>query len=179
MIVVEKFRWYCMIVGTVPSEGCALWWSVTSHRYFHGACLSPDGRPVQIQLCTWLTSADRECSLLTLPFVDMFYAWGCVQCPQCSLLGTGSPYAIEITYWYRLCCNIWTDVILLWPFSWSTVCYMIGYLLGDMVIVWRLLCWGRFKVSLELRRILWVQHDRPLAHDGEDSGSGRMQHVTF
>jgi hypothetical protein len=53
MIVMEKFRWYCI---TVPSEDpqSTLWWSVTSHHYFYGACLSPDDHPVQIQFCTWL-----------------------------------------------------------------------------------------------------------------------------
>jgi len=42
--------------------------------------------------------AGRKYSPLRLPSVDvqsMFYVWRCVQCPQRSLLGTGSPYAIR------------------------------------------------------------------------------------
>ena len=77
----------------------------------------------------------------------------------------------EVTYWDGLCCSVWTDVVVLWPFSWSALYYMIGYRLGDMVIVWRLFCWDHFKMSLELLGILWVQHVRALAHNGEDSGT--------
>jgi hypothetical protein len=61
-------------------------------------------------------------------------------------------------YWDCLCCSICSDVMVLWPFSWSTVYYMISYLLSDMVMVWRPFCWGHFEMSLELHRILWVQH---------------------
>jgi hypothetical protein len=118
-----------------------------------------------------MTSVRCEWALLTYHSVDrwcMFYACGCVRCPQQPPWAWDNCYAIhEHGYQECLSVSIWAGIVgdtVMWP------CLLPDRLTGQWycdfleTVVLGLL----EDVPLAVRQRLWFQHDRAPAHCGED-----------